>query len=98
MHIYTYLDCLHELNYAFYYSKFNWKWKFKFIPNFYNKQKKNKNGLSKKEFYPTLAKLNGEKYTKKLSTAAITRLVFDPFIVLNSQSAERTGPFFKNMH
>ena len=30
--------------------------------------------LSKKEFYPTLAKLNGEKYTKKLSTAAMETL------------------------
>ncbi len=33
---YTYLDCLHELNYAFYYSMYNVKRKFKFIPNFYN--------------------------------------------------------------
>ena len=30
--------------------------------------------LSKKEFYQTLAKLNGEKYTKKLSTAAMETL------------------------
>lgn len=30
--------------------------------------------LSKKQFYPTLAKLNGEKYTKKLSTAAMETL------------------------
>lgn len=30
--------------------------------------------LSKKEFYPTLAKLNGEKYTKKLSTASLETL------------------------
>jgi segregation and condensation protein B len=30
--------------------------------------------LSKKEFYPTLAKLNGEKYTKRLSTAALETL------------------------
>ena len=30
--------------------------------------------LSKKEFYPTLAKLNGEKYTTKLSTAAMETL------------------------
>lgn len=30
--------------------------------------------LSKKAFYPTLAKLNGEKYTKKLSTAAMETL------------------------
>ena len=30
--------------------------------------------ISKKEFYPTLAKLNGEKYTKKLSTAAMETL------------------------
>lgn len=30
--------------------------------------------LSKKEFYPMLAKLNGEKYTKKLSTAAMETL------------------------
>lgn len=30
--------------------------------------------LSKKDFYPTLAKLNGEKYTKKLSTAALETL------------------------
>jgi segregation and condensation protein B len=30
--------------------------------------------LSKKEFHPSLAKLNGEKYTKKLSTAALETL------------------------
>ncbi len=30
--------------------------------------------LSKKTFYPTLAKLNGEKYTKKLSTASLETL------------------------
>ncbi|MBU3676252.1 MAG: SMC-Scp complex subunit ScpB [Chitinophagaceae bacterium] len=30
--------------------------------------------LSKKEFYPALAKLNGEKFTKKLSTAAMETL------------------------
>lgn len=30
--------------------------------------------LSKQEYYPTLAKLNGEKYTKKLSTAAMETL------------------------
>jgi segregation and condensation protein B len=30
--------------------------------------------VSKKEFYPTLAKLNGEKYTKRLSTAALETL------------------------
>lgn len=30
--------------------------------------------LSKKEFYPTLSKLNGDKYTKKLSTAAMETL------------------------
>lgn len=30
--------------------------------------------LSKKEFYPTLAKLNGEKYTKRLSTASLETL------------------------
>ena len=30
--------------------------------------------LSKKEFYPALAKLNGEKYTKKLSTASLETL------------------------
>lgn len=30
--------------------------------------------LSKKSFHPTLAKLNGEKYTKKLSTAALETL------------------------
>jgi len=30
--------------------------------------------LSKKEFYPSLAKLNGEKYTKRLSTAAMETL------------------------
>lgn len=30
--------------------------------------------LSKKEFYPVLAKLNGEKYTKKLSTASLETL------------------------
>lgn len=30
--------------------------------------------LSKKEFHPTLSKLNGEKYTKKLSTAALETL------------------------
>ncbi len=30
--------------------------------------------LSKKQFYPALAKLNGEKYTKKLSTASLETL------------------------
>lgn len=30
--------------------------------------------LSKKQFYPALAKLNGEKYTKRLSTAAMETL------------------------
>ena len=30
--------------------------------------------LSKKAFHPTLAKLNGEKYTKKLSTASLETL------------------------
>ena len=30
--------------------------------------------LSKKQYYPALAKLNGEKYTKKLSTAALETL------------------------
>ncbi len=30
--------------------------------------------LSKKDFYPTLAKLNGEKYTKRLSTASLETL------------------------
>lgn len=30
--------------------------------------------LSKKDYYPTLAKLNGEKYTKRLSTASMETL------------------------
>ena len=30
--------------------------------------------LSKKEFYPILSKLNGDKYTKKLSTASLETL------------------------
>ena len=50
----------------------------KYASNFYPFEVKQIGGgyqfLSKKEFYPTLAKLNGEKYTKKLSTASLETL------------------------
>ncbi len=50
----------------------------KYASDFYPFEVKKTGGgyqfLSKKEFYPTLAKLNGEKYTKKLSTASLETL------------------------